>query len=239
MEANKPIATLISQIHSETNKYRLASLLGDLEKHQEVPLDAHLLGLANDPRWLVRHSAIQALGQCSDPEVESCLLKRAESTDDVYDLIYINASLGKMGSDQSIPHLSEMTLHRKEDVACSAIAALTNIGSIDNLPLFIERLTTGRSTIKWYAMIAINEHGDESAIEPVMARIKQILRRKRKIEKHPSELVLGLEFLWQMRERDPRIKDLIWWTLDKREGMLFENEKIQIMELIGEEESAS
>jgi hypothetical protein len=226
--------TLLAQIRPETNKYKLASLLRELAKCEHVPLDRYLLELVNDPRWLVRYAAIDALGHCPEPEVETCLLTRTKVTDDFDDLVYINASLGQVGSIKSIPYLSEMTRHKKEDVATSALAALTRIGSCDNLPLFIARLAYGRSVIKWYAMAAINKHGDKSAIEPVIARVKQILSRRRKIEQHHSELALGLEFLWKMRKQNHQIEGLLSWVNNKRKDFLFPDEKALVERFISQ-----
>jgi hypothetical protein len=228
---------LLEQVRSETSKYELASLLRRLAKCERVPADARLLGLVGDSRWIVRREAIQALAQCAEPAAEDCLLERARITDDVYDLAYINATLGKIGSRKSIPYLSKMAGHREEDVAASAIAALSGIGSSHELPIFIGSLSSGRRVVKWCAMAAISRHGDESAISPVVGRVKQILKRKRRREQRPrSELGYALEFLWRMRRHDARIDGLFAWVLGEGKDMLFEAERAFVEQLVGEGE---
>jgi HEAT repeat protein len=226
---------LLEQIRSETNKYELASLLRRLAKCERVPADARLLGLVGDSRWIVRREAIQALSQCAEPAAEDCLLERARITGEVYDFAYINATLGKIGSRKSIPYLSEMAGHREEDVAASAIAALSEIGSSDELPIFLQSLSRGRRVVRWCAMAAISRHGDESAIGPVVGRVKQILKRKRKQEQRPrSELGYALEFLCRMRRHDARIDGLFAWVLGESKDMLFETERAFVEQLVGE-----
>jgi hypothetical protein len=237
MSDTESVEELLERIRSETNKYELASLLRRLAKYEGVPADPRLLGLVGDSRWIVRREAIQALAQCAEPAAEDCLLERARITDDVYDLAYINATLGKIGSRKSIPYLSEMAGHREEDVAASAIAALSEIGSSDELPIFVHSLSRGRHVVKWFAMAAINRHGDESAIGPVVGRVKQILKRKRKREQRPrSELGYAFEFLWRMRRHDARIDGLFAWALGERKDMLFETERAFVEQFLSEGE---
>jgi hypothetical protein len=64
--------------------------------------------------------------------------------------------------------------HPKEDVATSALAALTKIGSNAQQPLFLAALSDRRSVVKWYAMCAIEAHGDADAVDAVLARAQYI-----------------------------------------------------------------
>ena len=231
------IGDLIAAVISAKTKYDVAFALDRLGKEESIPADDRILRLVGDDRWLVRHAAIRALSKCVSPQAEIILLERAARTNDPYDLIYINASLAVMGSSKSIPYLEKACRHQKQDVACSAIGALTRIGSVEQLPLFIDRLEKGRWVVKSYAMTAIEKHGDERAIEAVLSRVGKILSRKRKVEQLPrSELIEGLSFLYEYRRKDQRIAKLFEYTIPRKLDVLFETERSQLCQLTGQGE---
>ena len=228
------IEDLIAAIVSAKTKHDVAFALSRLGREESLPADDRILRLVNDDRWLVRHTVIQALSKCVSPQAETILLERAAQTNDHYDLIYINASLAVMGSRKSIPYLEKASHHPKEDVSCSAINALTKIGGTEQLPLFMELLQKGSWAVKSYAMAAIEKHGNERAVEPVLSRVDRILRRKRKIEQLPrSELIVGLSFLYKYRSSDQRVAKLFEYTIPRKLDALFQTERSQFAQLIG------
>jgi hypothetical protein len=190
-----------------------------------VPLDPLIVQLATDRRWLVRHSAIGALGN-ADGEVEDVLLRLARTSKDPHDLVYINAALGRVGGQRSLEYLMHAAGHSKEDVATSALAALTKVGTVAQEACFLVALADRRWSVKWYAMIAIEVHGDRASVDPVLTRAKRILSRKRGVPQAPrSELGAALAFLWRHRTQDANVASFFDDFLPGRRNKLTEEER--------------
>ena len=197
----------LHDLRKARSKYDIHFALDALARAPEpFVLDPLIVEMTMDDRWLVRHSAISALGNAIGEDVEDALLRAADRAQDPYDLAYINAALAKVGSQQSVPYLTEAVTHRKEDVACSALAALTTIGSNAQQSCFLAALADRRWPVKWYAMIAIETHGDLSAVDAVLVRAKQILRPGRISRQYGrSELMAAMGFLWRYRLDRPDV----------------------------------
>lgn len=115
-----------AQANKEKNKYVLATLPGALGQISK-PSDLHLTpvyALLGDERWLVRHSAIQALQRTSSPEAEDKVLHLLRTTSDPYDLVYCQATLKEIGSTKAIPFITKNLKSRKRDVKDSAQSAI-------------------------------------------------------------------------------------------------------------------
>jgi HEAT repeat protein len=96
--------------------------------HQPRDLDlSPLFRLLEDDRWLVRHSAIQALRHTDSPAVEDHVLHRLGATSDPKDMTYCHATLNQIGSAQAIPQLEKNLKSRKADVKMSAKFAIEAI----------------------------------------------------------------------------------------------------------------
>ncbi len=122
-------AFLIQQIKRETDKYVLGALLdriAELPKPEGTDLQPILAHL-EDPRWLVRHSAIQALKQTVSPDAELALVDLLERSTDPYDITYANATLNQIGSLRSVPAIERHLSSRKRDVNGSAQLAIQAI----------------------------------------------------------------------------------------------------------------
>jgi len=232
---------LIAYALREKNKYALAALLEglvDLRKPKSLDL-APVLALIEDKRWLVRHSAIRALAHANPEVAEGPLLERASRTTDTYDLTYVNAILRSVGTERSVPYLSHASHSRKEDVAASAVAALSKIAGPAQLSLYIEMLEAGWRAVKWGAMAAIADHGDKAAIPAVVNRIGRILTRRRTIVQLPqSELLRGLTFLYRFKGLDPRVDDLFDRILPRKAKYLIGNEPAEILALTHDQRDA-
>jgi HEAT repeat protein len=191
----------LERLRNARTKHDIASALDALARAPErYAVDPLIVQLAADERWLVRHSALGALGNAAGSEVEDVLLAVAERTQDPYDLVYVNAALGKVGSQRSLSYLTQAVSHAKEDVATSALAALTKIGTNRQQPLFLAALSDRRWIVKWYAMQAIEAHGDAGAVDAVLTRAQYLLRRRRVSRQGGrSELSYALGFLWRYR----------------------------------------
>jgi HEAT repeat protein len=123
------VASLLSCVPGEPDKYALATLLGglaDIRKPIHVDL-APVYRLLDDKRWLVRHSAIQALNNAESPEAEDRLLSVLATSADADDLIYCHATLNRIGTVKSLSRLREGLKSRKRDVKLSAQMAIEAI----------------------------------------------------------------------------------------------------------------
>ena len=85
--------------------------------------------LLRDDRWMVRHSAIQALRQTNTPEAEDKLIELLMMTTDPHDMVYCHATLNEIGSAKSLPYLEKNLHSRKRDVKLSAQLAIEAIKS--------------------------------------------------------------------------------------------------------------
>lgn len=122
---------LLSRLQQEENKYALSSVLDalrGLSKPRNLDLGP-VFHLLRDDRWLVRHSAIQALSRTDSPEAEDQLIELLSATSDPFDMAYCHATLNEIGSAKSIPHLQKNLSSRKRDVKDSARLAIEAIVS--------------------------------------------------------------------------------------------------------------
>ncbi|WP_420850653.1 HEAT repeat domain-containing protein [Peribacillus deserti] len=120
--------------------------------------------------------------------------------------------------------------HPKGDVKCSALWALNELGDASLLPIFLTALQDRSSAVKRYGMLGINRHGNQSAIKPVIGRIKTLLKRKRKSES--GELTTALGFLIRFMAEYEEIRYLFDWLKSNKWDFLFEMEKRWIIKNI-------
>jgi HEAT repeat protein len=210
---------------TEQRRSQLTDLLGDLRRLGVVPDCTVLLPLVRHKWWQVRWDAIGALAKCrSDPRAETALLDVLAHTDDDYDRINANAALSECGTTRAIPALAAQVHHAKDDVKCSAINALGEVGDASVLPILLDALADRSAAAKWHAMLAIDRHGDERAIEPVCDRMRVILaRRRQRLQGPRSELLAALQFLARY-PADPRSRATLGWVAGKRLAYLTEDE---------------
>jgi HEAT repeat protein len=120
---------LIDRAYEETDRHISASIydrLADIAKPEGIDISTLKLA-AVDTDWRIRHSAIQALGGCSDPEAEETLISISGSSDDPFDIVYANATLNRFGTPKAIPVLETHLKSRKRDVRDSAKYAIEEI----------------------------------------------------------------------------------------------------------------
>ncbi|WP_227938165.1 HEAT repeat domain-containing protein [Alkalihalobacillus deserti] len=220
---------VLKKLNEEENTYKLSMLLEKIAQG-EIEDCSPIIKFLNDKRPAVRHSAIEALRACKSPAAENALIKVITESQDEYDLIYANAVLSKIGTNKAVPHLINLLEHHKGDVKCSALWALKEIGDASLLPSFLEALQDRSANVKGYAMLGIDRHGNETAIKPVIERIKTMLKRKRTIES--DDLILALGFLIRFEEDNEEIHKLFDWIKSKKWDFLFDMEKEWIIKNI-------
>ena len=132
---------LIQRLDEETDKYVVACILDKLARiHIPEDIDMSLvIKCSQNDKWLIRHSALNALGSSAAPSTASSARLNGKSTKEAvtivdldekkyeYEIIYANASLGSIGSKEDIPFLEKHVKSRKRDIRDSARFAIDRI----------------------------------------------------------------------------------------------------------------
>jgi HEAT repeat protein len=192
----KSVEMLLNEsLDRETDHHNVSAILDALKKMPSIEDASRIHRLVESPKLQVRHAAIGALARSKSVETERVLLGVLERSDNRFDLSYALGSLGKMGGREAIPSIARFIHHRTEDVKGSAIYALTALGDVREQNLFLDALTDRSSYAKAAALSALRRHGDSTAVSMVAKRVRELLRKPRRVELIPSDLVDGLEFL--------------------------------------------
>lgn len=129
---DEPISFYLKQLEVERDKYILSDML---DRIAEIKIPAAIsvkpiVTLAMNEKWLIRHSAIRALGASSTIESKQTLayyINQEDVKDFNYEITYANATLGRIGSSEDIPLLEQHIKSRKHDVRDSALFAIERI----------------------------------------------------------------------------------------------------------------
>lgn len=123
---------LVDCLRRETDRYVLAAMLdgiGRLRLSPEVNVEA-IIECSQNPKWLVRHSAIHAL-RSSDTEVSREAVRYWVRQEDEkkykYELIYAHEALGEIGTEADISLLERHIHSRIRDVRDTARCAIDTI----------------------------------------------------------------------------------------------------------------
>lgn len=127
---------LIQRLDEETDKYVVACILDKLARiHIPEDIDMSLvIKCSQNDKWLIRHSALNALGSSSTHANREALLFFINQEDEKkyeYEIIYANASLGSIGSKEDITFLEKHVKSRKRDIRDSARFAIDRIKERD------------------------------------------------------------------------------------------------------------
>jgi len=118
----------IQRLCVESNKYVLSSILDRLEEFDIVG-DCNIepvLDCAKSEAWLIRYSAISALGSFNTIESRECLrafVRLEDEKKNEYEIIYAQAALGRNGEKEDIELLQLHANSRKHDIKDSACFA--------------------------------------------------------------------------------------------------------------------
>lgn len=125
---------LIQQLRTETDKYVIESILDRLAAvsiPEEIDISLIIECSKND-KWQIRQSALNALGSSSTKESKEALsyyLNQEDEKKYEYEIVYSNASLGKIGTKKDIPLLQKHASSRKRDIRESAKFAIDSINN--------------------------------------------------------------------------------------------------------------
>ena len=221
---------LISRIDKEDDKYVISSLLDSicyLHKPKNTDIQP-IINAIDNKNWQIKHSAIQALQQTNNQSVEDRLIKILEnSASDEYDLMYVNWTLANVGTKKSIPFLTKLLSHKKQDVSFSALRAIVEVADELCLPLFLEQLDKGKN--KLVALEGVLKFGKENVIPNIIKRMKELVAKQRARQvivskDNKTELIVGMEFLQKYSDR-VEVKKIFEFLLTKKYDLLWEQEK--------------
>ena len=122
----------IHQLEEENDKYILSGMLdrlADLNIPESMDISPVVL-LSKSEKWLIRHSAINALGACGSEESKAALAYYLQQDDEKtyrYEITYANAALGRIGNETDISLLEKHADSRLKDVRNSAMFAINAI----------------------------------------------------------------------------------------------------------------
>ena len=116
----------------ETDKYILEHILGCLT-WVDIPWNVDIepiIRLSKSDKWLIRQSAIQALGSSATVKSKEALYFYLNQTDEKkykFEIIYANVALGIIGKSEDIPILEQHLFSRIADVRDSSLYAIESI----------------------------------------------------------------------------------------------------------------
>ena len=123
---------LIQKLDEETYMQGVTSILESLACiHIPEDIDMSLvIKCSQNDKWQIRHSALSALGSSATHANRDALLYFINQEDEKkyeYEIIYANASLGKIGLKEDIPFLEKHIKSRKKNISDSALFAIDRI----------------------------------------------------------------------------------------------------------------
>jgi len=214
---------LLERLAQETKPTLIVKVLDELTKQERVDDATDIIKYVEDSRSAIRNSAIDALGSCRGALAEDALIRFITTSTDSFEIMSANFVLATIGTERVIPHLLPLLDHPKGDIRHSALNALSELGDDSFLPLFVKGLEDRSVDVKAYALLGIAKHGDASAIQPIIKRVKTMLKRKRQIQS--NEILTAFRFLNRYRQSDKTIPELFDWIIMKRWDVLFDEEQ--------------
>ena len=214
---------LLEQLAQETKPTLIVKILDELAKQERIHDATDIIKYIEDARSAIRNSAIEALRVCRGDEAEDALIRFITTSTDSFEIMSANFVLATIGTERVIPYLLPLLDHPKGDIRHSALNALSELGDDSFLPLFVKGLEDRSVDVKAYALLGIAKHGDASAIQPIIKRVKTMLKRKRQIQS--NEILTAFRFLNRYRQSDKTIPELFDWIIMKRWDVLFDEEQ--------------
>ena len=213
---------LLEKLEQETKPSLLESILEEIAKQRCIHNTERIVKYIDDSRSSVREAAIQALRVCRDEIAEDALIRLITTSNNSFDIMSANFVLATIGTERAISYLIPLLDHPRGDVRHSALAALSELNNGLDLSIFLRALKDQSGTVREYALIAIEQHGDEVAIEPVIKRLHTVLKRTRQIQ--TDEVLIAFRFLSRYQHSHQAISKLFYWIIQTKRGVLFDEE---------------
>ncbi|WP_212003492.1 hypothetical protein [Chitinophaga sp. HK235] len=228
------IRFMLDRLRIEQDADMITAIQQDMERGLPIPGYMNLEPLLNNTLSLnnnVRRSALLALRGSHNPQVEDWALDLLKRTVNEYDIYYIIFLLHKVATRKSLPALKRLLEHPRQDVKGLAFATIADIEKEKEAMFYARCLLRGQ--LKFEAMEAIYKYADESAIQAVIARITELLSKRRSSPRLSLEtfkngftdLMLGMEFLFRFRTAKSEVKKTFSWITEKRADYLLPEER--------------
>lgn len=126
---------------------------------------------------------------------EDFFLEILQSSQDKHDLNYAGQALRAVGTDRAIPFLKPLAHFPVNDVRAVAVLTVAHIARATESDWYAELLDDPKFRMKDYALWAIQEAGDERALETVMSffNAKRRLIESGKLDSF--QIALGRDYL--------------------------------------------
>lgn len=213
---------LLEKLEQETKPSLLESTLEEIAKQRCIHNTERIVKYIDDSRSSVREAAIQALRVCRDEIAEDALIRLITTSNNSFDIMSANFVLATIGTERAISYLIPLLDHSRGDVRHSALATLSELNNGLDLSIFLRALKDRSGTVREYALIAIEQHGDEVAIKPVIKRVQTLLKRTRQIQ--TDEVLIAFRFLYRYQHSHQAISKLFYWIIQTKKGVLFDEE---------------
>lgn len=225
---------MLDRLKIEQDADMITSIQQDLERGLPIPGYMNLESLLNNTLSInnnVRRSAMLALRQTHNPQVEEWALNLLKRTVNEYDVYYIVLLLHSVGTQKSLPMLRRLLEHPRQDVKGIAFATIADIEKEKEAMFYMRCLLRGQ--LKFEAMEAIYKYADENAVQAVITRITELLSKRRSntrltletFKNGFTDLMLGMEFLSRFRAAKAEVKKTFSWITEKRAEYLLPEER--------------
>jgi hypothetical protein len=144
--------------------------------------------------------------------------------------------LRKYGTPAAVPALQKAMYYPMQDIKITALGAIATICKGDGCHLYVSALQDPQYREKCAAVTAIYEYCDERGIEPVIARVKQMLSRKRRgIYYGPNqetEITYAITYLDKYSKSHDEIL-ILFAQISHKWSFLWEHEQAYLKKHIG------
>ncbi|UXX81059.1 hypothetical protein N7E81_08095 [Reichenbachiella carrageenanivorans] len=226
---------IINFVKNEKVRWVKDVALGDLVR-SNIQVDKekeYLFELVKNKDWQIKLSSLGLLKKLDDsysPRIENICIELIElNKKKPHELNSICGVLSKHGSNKSLERIKEVArTNSKAFTVNTAIGAIASINGTNELEFFREISETNRNNdVKSMSTQALCKYGDETVIDILIKRAKNILSKTRKSKIHyvggsQPELVHILKFLTQYT--DSRVDKLIDFIISKKLDLMDETE---------------
>ncbi|MDI9393949.1 MAG: HEAT repeat domain-containing protein [Euryarchaeota archaeon] len=142
-ESENETEILLNALKSEKGYVRVAAAMALGQKKEKAATDPLMKMLSQDYP-LAGHSAVMALGELGDERAVNALMLELKNSKKDYIRSSTAVALGKIGSDEAVPYLTERLRDTKAPVRSNAALALGRIGNEAAVEPLINILDSGK-----------------------------------------------------------------------------------------------
>jgi hypothetical protein len=231
---------LIDKIKQETELWKLKKLVSPIAVWNPCTNKvSELVYLLEHKNNEIRHGIINALKDCTDPNIEEPLLGVLNNSKNAHEIYFTLLSLRNVATKKSLDSLYPLLTHKKQDVKMSSLSVISKILKSEGSDFFINLLSNKTFRDKDIVTLYIRNYCKEKGVSPICNRIKSILSRKRgrplifrrDDRSEATELILNTEFLSKYYDSHPEV-ERTFQLIEKKWDNVFDSEKEEIENII-------